>query len=666
MIRLRGVRSFLLAVTVAVGCSFAGAQDRVLTPELILTIRTISDVQLSPDGNAIAFQVLRMTRDDEKPGPAIGEIWMTQARGGEPVRFTYNDKTDRAPQWSPDGKSLAFLSQRGESSLTQVFVIASTGGEAMQLTRGEGSVAAFKWSPDSRKIAYTMTDPKTKDELQAEREGKDWIVADQNYKHTRLYVADVRTADSKLVTRQSLTVHDFDWSPDGRQFILAATDTPLVDDAYMRVRLIVASVDGGDPRLLAPTHGKLTLPRWSPDGRWIAWLGATAMNDPFAGSVFVVSAGGGAPENLSRGHDGSANWLGWRPGSGSTLVFAAIERQTSALYSISLPDRAFQPLSNQAIIYGSGVSFSRDGRLLALAANTPKHPNEIFFGPAGAALTRLTRFNAQLDAVALGEQEVIRWKSVDGLDVEGVLVKPVGFQRGVRYPTVVSPHGGPEAADQNGWYGSYSRWGQMLAQRGYVTLYPNYRGSIGRGPEYAMADHRDLMGKEFQDIIAGIDYLVREGITDRDRVGIGGGSYGGYASAWATTFASERFRAAIVWMGITNWYSMTGTSDIFWENSLVHWDAIMYDNYDAYRERSPVFHIKKARTPTLIIHGAADRRVPPGQGQELYTALKWRGVPCEFVTYPREGHGIGERAHQLDFMKRVLGWFDRHLRNGGQ
>jgi dipeptidyl aminopeptidase/acylaminoacyl peptidase len=589
---------------------------------------------------------------------------MVSAKGGEPVRFTYNEKSDRSPEWSPDGKHVAFLSQRGESGQTQIYLIPVAGGEAMQLTRSETSVGSLKWSPDGSRIAYTTTDGKTKEEQQAEREGKDWIVADKNYKHTRLYVVDVKTKVSRLVTSQPLTIHEYDWSPDGKQFILGATNTPIVDDSYMRVRLLTIPSGGGDAKLLVSTEGKLNYPRWSPDGKWIAWLGATSMNDPYAGSLFVAPAGGGNAENLIKGFAGTADWMGWQPGKPSTIVFRAIERQSNNLYTISMPDRRREPLFTQEMVIATAPSFSRDGRWMALAATTPKHPGEVFYGEAAnRPLTRVTRTNPQLDSVALGEQEVVKWKSSDGWEIEGVLVKPVGYKQGTRYPLVLQPHGGPESADLNGWLGYTSRWGQMLAGRGFAVLYPNYRGSIGRGVEFAKADHRDLMGKEFEDMLAGIDHLVKQGLADGDRVGIGGGSYGGYTSAWAATFASERFKAAVAWMGITNWYSMTGTSDIFWENSTVHWDAIMYDNYELYLERSPIRYIKKANTPTLIIHGAADPRVPIGQSQELYTALKWKGVPVEFVTYPREGHGVGERAHQYDFMTRVVGWFEKYLKN---
>ncbi len=664
---LFGRKRFALAlVLIAVLIPVISAQEKVLTPDLILSIRWITDVQLSPDGRQIAFQVMRSRRDDEGPGPALSEIWLMPTEGGEPMRFTYNDKSDRAPQWSPDGRMLAFLSQRGASPHVQIYLIPISGGEARPLTRAENSVLAFRWSPDGRRIAYTVTDPKTKEEQQAEREGRDWIVVDRNYKHTRLYVVDVQTGQSHLVTRSDVTVHDFDWSPDGRELILAAAETPLVDDSFMRVKLLRVSAEGGEPRLFVATEGKLTHPRWSPDGRWIAWLGATSRDDPYAGSVFVVPSTGGAPENLLSGYEGTATWLGWLPGSPSTLVFTAIERQAHAMHTIALPERRRELLCNQPIIYASAPSFSRDGRLMAIAANTPQHPNEIFFGPtARRSLARLTTFNPHLADVRLGEQEIVRWRSTDGWEIEGVIVKPVGYQPGRRYPLVVQPHGGPESADVNGWLGSYSRWGQMLAGRGFVVFYPNYRGSIGRGPAFAKADHRDLMGREFEDILSGIDHLVRIGLVDPERVGIGGGSYGGYTSAWAATFTSSRFKAAVVWMGISNWYSMTGTSDIFWENSTVHWNAIMYENFALYWERSPIAHIARAQTPTLIIHGAEDKRVPLGQSQELYTALKWKGVPVEFVIYPREGHGVAEKAHQQDFMNRVIAWFEKYLKPAG-
>jgi dipeptidyl aminopeptidase/acylaminoacyl peptidase len=649
----------MLAVVFFV-CSLSIAQNRLITPEIVVGIKTITDARISPDGKSIVFQSTRQRRTDEKPGSQWSELWMVSLGGRQPYRFAFSEKSDRVPRWSPDGKSVAFLSTRGETDKAQLYLIPVDGGEARQLTNSGQSISGFKWSPDGRTIAYTMQDAKTKEEESAEKEGRDWIVADANFKHTRLFVIDVATKENRLVTTSDITVWDFDWSPDGKRFVLAATETPRTDDSYMFVKLMIVEATGGDAKLVTKTEGKLSSPRWSPDGKLIAYLGATAMNDPSAGNIFVVSPGGGTPENLTKGYTGTATSLDWIPKS-NMLVFVGLEGTRTILNMIKPSEKRLMPLSSQDIVIGQ-PSFSGDGTKYAVTGNSWRHPNEVWAGDvAKKELTRITTFNPELEHLTLGEQEVVKWKTADGWEIEGILVKPVGYQQGQRYPTVLQIHGGPESAYTNGWNVGYANWAQLLAANGYAVLMPNYRGSTGRGVDFSMADHRDLMGKEFEDMVAGAEYLIARGIADPDRFGIGGGSYGGYTSAWAAT-STNRFKAAVVFAGITNWYSMTGTSDIFWENSLVHWDAIMYENMELYLNRSPIAYIKNASTPTLILHGEKDLRVPIGQGQELYTGLKWKGVPTEFVTYPREPHGLLERAHQLDCMNRVLNWFNKYLK----
>jgi dipeptidyl aminopeptidase/acylaminoacyl peptidase len=658
------MRTLRLVFVVVLAAGTLAAQSAVVTPDLILTLANVLDAQISPDGATIAYQLSRPRRADEPPGVARNELWLIPATGGESRRLTQGD--DRAPRWSPDGRRIAFLGRRPETAMAQVHLLEMTGGEARPMTSAPAAVSSFKWSPDGRALAYTYTDPPGEQERRDTAQGRDWTVADQNYKHTRLYRLDVASGKSEVVTRADLTVHDYDWSPDSQQLVIGAAKTPTIDDSFMGVRMYIVPAAGGTPEPFVETTGKLGFPRWSPDGRTIAWLGATSTDDPHAGSVFTApvrgrSAGGADRANLTGDAESSALWLGWRPGATDTLTYLAAERQDIRLHFVTAGTRAKQTLTAAGVIPVGTPSFSSNGTRVAFVAHSPSHPQEVYAGDVTGGVKRVTTTNAQLNGVAIGAQEVVVWKARDGLSIEGVLVKPVGFKAGVRYPLVVQPHGGPESADPNGWNGFYSRWGQMLAGSGFLTLYPNYRGSIGRGVTFAKADHRDLMGKEFEDMLDGIDHLVRIGIADSNRVGIGGGSYGGYTSAWATTYASDRFKAAIPWMGITNWISMTGTSDIFLENSTVHWALVMYENYDKYWERSPLKYIDRAKTPTLIIHGAADPRVPPGQSLELYTALKWKGVPVEYVTYPREGHGVAERAHQEDFMKRVLAFFQKHL-----
>lgn len=672
--KIRRLPTSLLTVLALATALPAVAQQRVLTPEIIVTLAQATDAQISPDGTQVIYQVSRPREATDPPGGARTELWIMPAAGGEARRLT--DGTDRHARWSPDGRAIAFLGTRGEGAVAQIHLTTPGGnaadpaaGNARALTSAPSAVTSFKWSPDGRSIAYTYADPKTDEERQAEAEGRDWTVAGQHYKHIRLYRVDVASGASQVVTQADKTVHDYDWSPDSTQLVIGAADTPTIDDSFMGVRLYIVPAAGGVPEPFVKTEGKLGSPRWSPDGRYIGWLGATSLNDPYAGSLYLAPVRGrveGAADrvNLTTSYTGTATWFDWQPGAPATAVFVAAERQMTPIYSVRADAPRMERIGSPLLVVSGGPSFSADGSRVAMVANTPHHPNEVYVldpAPGVNKPERLTALNPQLEGIELGTQEIVVWNARDGMSIEGVLVKPVGYQAGRRYPLIVQPHGGPEGADPNGWNGTYSRWGQMLAGAGFATLYPNYRGSIGRGPAFAMADHQDLMGKEFEDTLDGIDFLVAQGLADASRVGIGGGSYGGYTSAWAATYGSDRFKAAVAWMGISNWISMTGTSDIFLENSTVHWDLVMYDNYEKYWERSPLRYIERAQTPTLIVHGAADPRVPPGQSLELYTALRWKGVPVEYVSYPREGHGITERAHQLDFMRRVLGWFTKYV-----
>jgi dipeptidyl aminopeptidase/acylaminoacyl peptidase len=408
----------------------------------------------------------------------------------------------------------------------------------------------------------------------------------------------------------------------------------------------------------------LSHPCWSPDGTWIAWLGSIAITDPSGGSVFVLRADGTDPaRNLTVGFDGTARWLGVLPGS-DRLAFLADEHQATVIHSIDPASGQIDSL-NDSGIFVDRPSFDRTGKSFAAAIETPEHPSEVYLGsPADSRLERLADSNPALRGLTLGAQEVTRWTSTDGLAIEGVLIKPVGYQPGRRYPVVVHVHGGSEGVESNGWFGSHVSWGQLLAARGYAVIYPNYRGSTGRGTEFVRANRRDLMGKEWDDIETALDHVIELGIGDPDRAGIYGFSWGGYAAGWGATWASHRFKAAVGGAGIYNWTSEAGMIDSRTHEQLVHWDLPLYGHGSYYLERSPITHVRKAETPMLLMVGELDPSAPLGQSIEMHTALKWKGVPVELVVYPREGHGIRERPHQIDFLNRGLAWFDRYLRPG--
>jgi dipeptidyl aminopeptidase/acylaminoacyl peptidase len=652
----------LVAATASVAA--AAATDR-LTVERAMSLRAVADVAISPDAADIAYRIDRPRRDDEPRGGAVGELWTMPARGGTPAPLEGAGFNARQPRWSPDGKRLAWLAQADPDGAAQIFIRERAGGAATIVTQQDGGIGEFAWSPDSTRIGYTAWDAATEAQLRDRRQGRDWILFGAPGPQLRLYVIRLTDRQASLVTRAELTVHHFDWSPDGTRFVIGAAPTASEDDRTLRVQPYVVSATGGEPRLLAKHFGRLTYTRWSADGKWVAWLASTTLTDPWAGSVFALSLEPGAqPKNLTSGFEASAKWLGSFSGSPGTLAFLADERQRTVLYTVDLATGRRRALNTSEEIVSGVPSLSRDARVLAVSASTAAHPDEVFVadlrrGPG--SLRRLTDSNAWLTGTPLGAQTVERWRSKDGLEIEGVMIKPAGFQPGTRYPVVVHVHGGSESVVLDGWHGSYIDLGQLLAARGYVVIYPNYRGSRGRGVEFVQGNRRDVMGREWEDIEAALDHVIATGIGDRERAGIYGFSWGGYAAGWGATFASHRFKAAVAGAGIYNWISEAGSNDTRMHEQLAHWDAPLYEHFGLYLERSPIYEIRKANTPVLLLHGQLDESCPVGQAIEFHTALRWKGVPVELVIYPREGHGMDEPAHQHDFVTRGLEWFDRYL-----
>jgi dipeptidyl aminopeptidase/acylaminoacyl peptidase len=632
--------------------------DAQLTPEQVTQLQSVTSVALSPDGSTIAYTLAqpRAPEEDTIAGQrSYSELWIVPTDGGSPRALVQRPNSASAPQWSPDGRQVAFL-MRG-----QVNVVAAAGGEPHALTTAAGSVSSFQWSPDGQTIAYTARTPEA-DELAARRRrGDDVIVWSERNRPVQLWVQPVAGGTATALTAAQHTVRDFTWAPDSRALAVQITEDSDVDSDYLQRRLQLVSAGGGTPRLVAETEGKLGAMAFSPDGERLAWIGATSLNDPLAQSVFVSDLDANAASNLTPDYEGSALSLGWV--DARTIRFVAAEGTVTALNSVPAQGGEITRIVGGGAEIFSSVSFARDGRTFALAANTAGHPNEVFLATLRERqLRRLTNHNAALAGVELGHQETISWTARDGLPMEGVLIHPVGSSTAMRAPLAVLPHGGPEGISFDGWSTNALYPAQVLAGAGYAVFMPNYRGSGGRGVAFAKADHRDLAGREFEDVLDGIDHLVKIGVADSARVGISGTSYGGYFSAWAGTRHSERFRLAMPFAGISNWTSFMGTSDIPLENAAVHWDLWPWDHPGLVWERSPMAHIRNARTPMVIGQGLADERVPPEQMIQLHHALRLNGVESDLVLYPREPHGLLERQHQLDYMRRILQAFDRYVK----
>jgi len=398
---------------------------------------------------------------------------------------------------------------------------------------------------------------------------------------------------------------------------------------------------------------------------YLAFIGTTIVNDPSEGRLMVVGSSGGDWNHLMPGLEGHIRQLGWS--TSGELLFVSHEGVETRVGRISLDGSEQSGILHQPELIVGRIHASDNGKL-ALTASTPRHPNELFVIESGESEPRrLTRSNDWLDAVDMARQSVFEYQAEDGLELQGLLVWPLDYREGQRYPLILAAHGGPEAHYSNGWLTSYNLPAQHAAAEGYFMFYPNYRGSTGRGVDFTLLSQGRPAKEEFSDLIDGIDALIEAGLVDADRVGITGGSYGGYASAWAATYYSDRFAAAVMNVGLSDKIAMFGTSDIPQELYLVHYRTWPWEDWDLYREASPIFYADRARTPLLILHGAADPRVDPTQSRILYRFLKLQEnpPPLRLVLYPGEGHGNARAASRWDYSLRLMRWMNHYLKGEG-
>jgi dipeptidyl aminopeptidase/acylaminoacyl peptidase len=629
--------------------------------------RSVLSAAVSPDGRQVAFlrsSPRRPLADDS--GPSWVELYLLDADGRE-VPFVTGKVNVAGITWI-DTDQLAFVARREGDQHRAVYRISTRGGEARKIFEYTSDVASFDVSPDGRWLAFLARDEKSEARKRLEGKGFNQEIFEENHLFTRLRLADLQSGagpSDRVVKSLEVegSVQSARFSPDGQRLLVAVTPTPLVDDTYVAHRLRVLDWDG---RVLAKIEnaGKLGHFDWSPDGRHIALVGSVDRNDPAQGRLMVVAADGGAPRDLLPGLGGHISHFDWR--DANTLVYVAEVRTETEIGTIALGDRGPKILLPPGKLVINRIDVDDRGGV-ALVAQTPRHPDELYtLSPNGSGLTRRTTSNDWLAQLRLAEQEVVRYNARDGLELDGILIYPLDFQKGQRYPLVMVVHGGPESHYGNGWLTGYASPGQVFAARGFAVFHPNYRGSTGRGVEFSKISQAAATGAEFDDLVDGVDRLIELGLVDRTKVGITGGSYGGYASAWGATYYSDRFAAAVPFVGISNAISKVGTTDIPYEMYDVHHRKWLWEDWDYFAKASPIHYAKRNRTPTLILHGKDDPRVHPSQSLELYRHLKVLGqAPVSLVFYPGEGHGNAKSAARFDYALRTLRWMEHYLKGPG-
>lgn len=657
-------RILMTTVLVVTWMTAAVAQD-VMTAHDLFKIERVVEARISPDGEHIAYLVQRFRPFEEGKGSNYRDLYVYDLSEETITPYLTGDRMLYSLQWHPNGETMTFLARMEGDRQTELYGINLYGGAYYKIVDLPKSPISYAWDPIGDAVAYIAITPAQGSSDWLDKYGFDAEVFEEEQSQRDLFVYYPEKEENVKVS-QSGAVFDFAWHPDGRYLAAQIAPQNLVDDSYMFKDIFLIDAYEGTQELWIDVPGKLSDMAWSTKGSHLAFISGVDINDPVSGSLFVAAMDEEQKfkdlRNYTDAFEGHVSHVTWQ--DDKTMLYTVAESTYIGLLEMEVGDEEAQVVVPAAPFHFSGVSVA--GNVAALIGDSKDHPQELFLlDLKNGAMARLTTHNTWLADKKMGKQETIRWKAGDGLQIDGVLIYPVDYQAGQRYPMIVEAHGGPEAHISDGWQTYYSRRGQIAAGRGYFVLYPNYRSSSGRGVAFSKMGFGDLADEEFTDILDGIDYLIAEGMVDEGKVGIGGGSYGGYFSAWGATKHSEYFAAACPFVGISNQISKRNTTDIPYEDYHVHWGIWTNEDLELMYDRSPVKYVENNQTPTLILHGKEDPRVHPSQSLELYRQLKMHGdAAVRLIWYPGEGHGNRNNPARLDYCLRTMQWFDFYLKEG--
>ena len=664
------IKTIILWILVVATCHKVEAQaPRHLQPADQFEIKRLGSPVLSPEGQWIAYTITETSLEEES---SETRVWMVSSDGGEAIPMTTSGASSSNPQWSPDGRFLSFTGSRNGSN-NQVWILDRRGGEAVQLTEVEQGIRDYQWSPDGSQLLLTIRDPEPEngwgsekenapqapwviDRLQFKRDGQGYLTGNQ---HTHLYIFDLETHNLTQITSGDFDESQAVWSPDGRTIAFVSNRTAEPDGNQNTDIWIVSSqnTDKGQTLLQVTSNpGSDSSPSWSPDGKWITYVSVIEPDLIWYATrhLAVISSDGGEANILSQEIDRNVSSPRFSE-NGEDIIFRLEDSSEDHLVKIS--SQGGSPVRIVEGPLSAGLfSLGKNG-VVASLIGTLDRPSEIHV-LKDDELRRVTFTNDDFLAdIDIAEVKNVQFPSRDGTEIEGFVTFPVGFEAGIRYPTLLRIHGGPVSQYRH----SFNFEAQLFAANGYLVVQTNPRGSSGYGQDFSSDLWAEWGVRDYEDVVAGVDYTIEQGWSDPNRLGVGGWSYGGILTDRVIT-QTDRFSGAITGASEFLYIANYGHDhyQLQWEKELgLPWEGNNRENWEAI---SPFNKVDRIKTPTLVMGGEKDWNVPIQNGEQIYQALRRLGVPTELVVYPGQGHGLRPPSYQKDRYERYLAWYNKWVK----
>jgi dipeptidyl aminopeptidase/acylaminoacyl peptidase len=653
---------FLLAIIFVLPV-FVNAQKN-WTPEQCLKLKNVSSVVPSPDGSKVLYTVREAIMTEDR-SEYVNQVFLSNADGSNTSQLTKGDKNSSNPGWSPDGKWVSFASPRdGKNNL---YLLPVGGGESEKITDVKSGVGNYEWSHDGKMIAFTMLEAALDKEEKDKKAKNDWYFKDEEVKQNHLYVLWLNKKDSagkyvqKKLTTENYNVNAFDWSADGKQIVYSYGKSPKVNDnAYSDIALI--GVESGNIKTIANTNAGETDPMFSPDGKLIVYLSTTDPLDwsgPKLAKIYSVAEG--KSWRLKATPDENGYIIGWTA-DGKNVLWDESNKTLRSIYALSIDGKSCTEWNKGSKELIGITTLNSTATYLGFTLQNPTTFAEAYISNINNfSPVKVSNINADQANKPLPKTELIKWKGADGREIEGLLTYPINYQLGQKVPFILNVHGGPAGVFQQncvaGNQGSYPL--AALAEMGFAILRPNPRGSSGYGTEFRTANRSDWGGKDFIDLMNGVDYVIKMGVADENKMGVMGWSYGGFMSSWIVGH-TNRFKAASIGAPVVDLGFQNLTDDI--EGFLPsYFQTEPWNDWNLYDAHSPLRFVQNVKTPVMLQHGDDDARVPFNNGVMFYNALRRRGVPVRLLVLPRQPHGLTEPKMILKVMQTNVEWFSKYI-----